>query len=183
MPARMFGPQKQTQPAEVAFTEMVLLRWGRLAPRSARRFVRQACTRGAVAARVADNAVLVAGELVAISVKQTRSSVELKVEIRDGSVTVSVHDESDLFPFPLRAQGPAGHYRSTDIVHRLSCSWGFVRDKTRRVVWAMVIDDEPAVSRDLPGGLLMRQARSGNAISGSPTSLSRWGSGSPARPT
>jgi hypothetical protein len=97
---------------------------------------------------VADNATLVAGELVTIGVKQGHSSVGLLVEVRDGGVKVSVQYESVLIPFPLRAASADSCHRSTAIVHRLSRSWGFVRNDTRREVWAMVVDDDPAV----PGG-------------------------------
>ncbi|MFL6161082.1 MAG: hypothetical protein ACJ74U_02520 [Jatrophihabitantaceae bacterium] len=111
-----------------------MLRPGKHAPLAARRFVRSICSQQALPARVTDNAAFVAGELVLISVIQSRSVVALAVGLDGTDVILRLRDRSTTWPM----RRGLGSVDRGEVVHRLSRSWGFACDGYGREIWAVI---------------------------------------------
>jgi hypothetical protein len=124
----------------VRVANSVHLRPGPLAPRKARRLVAQVCQRADVGGRIADDAAMIAGELVNISLHQVFSVVLVLVQTTDRGVIIAVQDGGYSFPFSVRDTGAVALRRSTAVVHRLAQSWGCAAKEGRREIWALVRD-------------------------------------------
>lgn len=105
-----------------------------VAPRIARKLVRNVCAQAGLTDRVADNAALVAGELVTISVHQTRSVLDVFVTIDAGGVTVCVRDAGAMAPDDT-VRGLTTR-RSWALVRRLGRSSGHRATVRGREMWA-----------------------------------------------
>ncbi len=107
----------------------------RAAARRARSFVAEVCGRWGLD-ELTDKAKLVASELVTNAVVHARTGIELRLERRDGVLSVAVHDED---PRLLRLVEPgrgAESGRGLIVVAKVARSWG-VRPDPRggKVVW------------------------------------------------
>ncbi|MCE6999153.1 ATP-binding protein [Saccharothrix sp. S26] len=106
----------------------------------ARRFVREACTRLRVTHFVHD-AVTVATELVENAVRHGRSTPVLRLELRDGRLTVTVRDDN---PDPPREPKPEPRHPrgwGLTLVSALSRTWGcYPWPRGGKVVWAVLGD-------------------------------------------
>jgi anti-anti-sigma regulatory factor len=97
------------------------------APEAARRFVRDVCDYWQPALPgegVADQAVLLAGELVANAVVHARTEIDLRVELRGDRLHISVHDGSPrlLHLVPTSRAGEGGH--GLRLVEEVAKAWG-----------------------------------------------------------
>ncbi len=105
---------------------------------SARQFVRQV-TGGHPAA---DDALLVAGELIANSLVHAADAtmVTVTVAISQASVRIDVHDDSTSGIPHLREDGPdAEGGRGFRLVNEIARRWGFIRESGRSCCWAEVV--------------------------------------------
>jgi hypothetical protein len=124
------------------------LRPVRSAPSIARRAVRTVCTGAGIAAATVDDAVLVASELVALSVRQARSELELNVDVVGGIIRVLVADRGADSPLGVhRHTAGSSPARSAEIVRRLSESWGYEPTNSGRVMWAVLSHESARVDR------------------------------------
>lgn len=108
---------------------------GPSAPGRARRFLEDTCRRWTVPDFVAD-AALVVSELVTNAVRHAGTEMRLALELRDGALTVSVHDGGPGLPrvIPLAERGFGG--RGLAIVVRLAEAWGVaVGEDGGKAVW------------------------------------------------
>jgi hypothetical protein len=124
--------------APVRLADSVRLRPGPLAPRKARRLVAQVCQRADVAGRIVDDAVMIAGELVNISLHQVFSDLLVRVQTADRRVIIAVRDGGYSYPFSARDSDGVTLRRSTAVVHRLAQSWGCSSEAVSREIWALV---------------------------------------------
>jgi uncharacterized protein YjeT (DUF2065 family) len=125
-------------PAPVRVADSVHLKPGPIAPRNARRLVAQVCQRADVAGRIVDDAVMIAGELVNISLHQVFSDLLVRVQATDRRVVIAVRDGGYSYPFSVRDGDGVTLRRSTAVVHRLAQSWGCSRGAVSREIWALV---------------------------------------------
>jgi anti-anti-sigma regulatory factor/anti-sigma regulatory factor (Ser/Thr protein kinase) len=109
------------------------------APSAARRFVRDVCDYWQPALPgedVADQAVLLAGELVANAVTHARTEIDLRVELRGELLHISVHDGSPrlLHLVPAGRAGKGGH--GLRLVEEVAKAWGVNHHQDGgKVVW------------------------------------------------
>ena len=118
-----------TQPVVVAPLRLQPLH---TAPGLARYHVRRACRQSAFPVQLVDDAVLIAGELVSVSIRQTRSSLDFSVLIRDDGIELRTNAKAG----PRQAGPGIGTHRGLQLVHRLSQSWGLDESGTSRSMWA-----------------------------------------------
>lgn len=103
----------------------------------ARRHVTDTCLRWDVP-EVTANAVSVATELVENSIQHAGTPLRLRLELRDGLLTVAVSDESRVQAV-LREPGATGRqYNGLHIVAGLARAWGCTPDSNGKVVWAVL---------------------------------------------
>jgi hypothetical protein len=104
----------------------------------ARQFIRDTCRRWQLE-HLKGNAVTVATELVENAVRHGRSAPVLRVELRDGRLTIAVRDDSPQPPVdpPADTLRPGG--RGITIVAALSRVWGCSPwPRGGKVVWAVL---------------------------------------------
>jgi anti-anti-sigma regulatory factor len=110
------------------------------APAAARRFTGEVCDYWEPALpdeHVADQAVLLAGELVANGVVHARTEIELRVELRGDRLHISVHDGSPRL-LQLVPAGPAseGGAQGLRLVEEVAKAWGVQQHPDGgKVVW------------------------------------------------
>jgi anti-sigma regulatory factor (Ser/Thr protein kinase) len=108
---------------------------GPSAPGRARRFLEDTCRRWTAADFVAD-AALVVSELVTNVVRHAGTEMRLALELRDGALTVSVHDSGPGLPRLIPAAERSLGGRGLAIVVRLAESWGVVvGENGGKAVW------------------------------------------------
>ncbi|MBS2539186.1 ATP-binding protein [Catenulispora sp. NF23] len=108
---------------------------GPSAPARARDFLTETCRRWHVTDFVAD-AALVVSELVTNAVRHAGTEMRLTLELRDGALTVSVHDHGPGLPrlIPPAERGYGG--QGLAIVVQLAQAWGVaVEDDGGKAVW------------------------------------------------
>jgi anti-sigma regulatory factor (Ser/Thr protein kinase) len=108
----------------------------RAAP-SARQFVRRA-TAGHPAA---DEALLVAGELIANSLAHAvdATAVTVTVAVSQAFIRIDVHDDGTLGIPHMREAGPdAEDGRGFRIINQVAQRWGFIREHAHSCCWAEV---------------------------------------------
>jgi anti-sigma regulatory factor (Ser/Thr protein kinase) len=98
---------------------------GPSAPGRARRFLEETCRRWTVAHFITD-ATLVISELVTNAVRHAGTEMRVALELRDGALTVSVHDRGPGLPRLLPAAERRLGGRGLTIVVRLAEAWGVV---------------------------------------------------------
>lgn len=104
------------------------------APRCARKIVRDICTQSGLPERVIDDAALVAGELVTISVHQVHRPLDLIVLLDRDEVTVRVRDVGTM---PPDSAGPGSTPRRCwSMVGRIGRSSGYCETALGRELWA-----------------------------------------------
>jgi len=112
-----------------------LLAPGPAAPGRARRFVEDTCRRWR-AAELAADAALVISELVTNAVRHAGTEVRVALELRDGRLTVSVHDRGPGLPHLIPPAERDFGGRGLAIVARLAEAWGVaVADDGGKAVW------------------------------------------------
>ena len=104
------------------------------APGRARVFLEDTCRRWAVPEYTQD-AALVVSELITNAVRHAGTEMRLGLELRDGGLTVSVHDRGEGLPrlIPPAERVFAG--RGLAIVVRLAEAWGVVVADGGKSVW------------------------------------------------
>lgn len=102
--------------------------------RAGRAFVRDCCRRWDVEESRASDAVWVANELVENTIRHTPYPPMLRVELRQGELTVAVEDDD---PKPPRPDPTARPLHGLAAIHRLANAWGTVPTANGgKVVWA-----------------------------------------------
>lgn len=107
---------------------------GPSAPGRARRFLEDTCRRW-TAADVRTDAVLVISELVTNAVRHAGTEMRVALELRDGALTVSVHDRGPGLPRLVPAAERRLGGRGLAIVARLAEAWGVVVEDGGKAVW------------------------------------------------
>ncbi|GAA1973602.1 ATP-binding protein [Catenulispora subtropica] len=108
---------------------------GPSAPGRARRFLEDTCGRWTALDFVAD-AALVVSELVTNAVRHAGTEMRIALELRDGTLTVSVHDGGPGLPRVIPAAERRLGGRGLAIVVRLAEAWGVaVGDDGGKAVW------------------------------------------------
>ena len=128
-------PASTRVPAQAPMHTRITVRPHPYAPRLVRRLVRQSCEQGALPPRVADDAAVVAGELVTSSIRQTHTTMRVDVVVAPSEVTVRVHDSADPARV-VRVPHSPGATRSWEVVRRLAASFGYQQDGRARELWA-----------------------------------------------
>ena len=106
----------------------------RVGGRAGRAFVRDCCRRWQVAEPRAGDAVWVANELVENTIRHTPYHPSLRVELREGELTVAVADEDPSQPRPDPALRPL---HGLGAVSKLANAWGTAPTTNGgKVVWA-----------------------------------------------
>lgn len=106
----------------------------RMGGRAGRAFVRDCCRRWHVDEPRAGDAVWVANELIENTIRHTPYQPSLRVELRDGELTVAVADEDPTTPRPDPTLRPL---HGLGAIHKLANAWGTVRTTSGgKVVWA-----------------------------------------------
>jgi hypothetical protein len=113
-------------------------------PYAAQLAVRTRCLDLAIPAQVVDIAATLAGELVALSNRQSGSVAGFAVVTGAGCVTVRVHDSAGMLS-PARGDPPS-RGSGWPVVQRLSHSYGYSSNGRRRVLWAQVGDRTPGAA-------------------------------------
>jgi anti-sigma regulatory factor (Ser/Thr protein kinase) len=98
----------------------------------------------------ADDAVLIASELVTNAILHARTPVQLRL-IADGvSVRVEVFDENSRLPVVSGVGPDATSGRGLAVVSCLAGAWGMELEADGKVVWAELGSGEPCEPDDLP---------------------------------
>jgi LuxR family maltose regulon positive regulatory protein len=97
------------------------------AARDGRAFVREVCERWGLQ-RLADPAALMASELVGLAARDTRTAMELRVELRGAWLHVAVHDQDPKLLGSLVAKGETDRRLSLLIMDHVATSWGVRQD-------------------------------------------------------
>jgi LuxR family maltose regulon positive regulatory protein len=97
------------------------------AARDGRAFVREVCERWGLQ-RLADPAALMASELVGLAARDTRTAMELQVELRGAWLHVAVHDQDPKLLGSLVAKGETDRRLSLLIMDHVATSWGVRQD-------------------------------------------------------
>lgn len=104
----------------------------------ARQFVRATCERWDVR-EAADDAVLVATELVDNALRHARSAPHLRVELRGHRLVIAVRDSSHTPPSARADGGPDSGVRGIQLVDAVSRFWGYSPwPGGGKVVWAVL---------------------------------------------
>ncbi|GGP77132.1 hypothetical protein [Saccharothrix coeruleofusca] len=104
----------------------------------ARQFVRATCERWEVH-ELADDAVLVATELVDNALRHARSAPNLRMELRGYRLVIAVRDGSNSPPTARVAAGPEAGVRGIQLVEAVSRFWGYSPwPGGGKVVWAVL---------------------------------------------
>ena len=123
------------QPAQTHLTAQTQLTPGPSAPGRARAFLTETCRRWHAEDFVTD-AALVVSELVTNAVRHAGTEMRLGLELRDGMLTVRVHDHGPGLPrlIPPAERGFGG--QGLAIVVQLAQAWGVaVEDGGGKAVW------------------------------------------------
>lgn len=84
----------------------------------------------------ADEALLVASELVSNAVLHARTTIQLRVACSDSTVRVEVYDENSRLPTLAPCPADATSGRGLSLVASLSSGWGIESRDDGKVVWA-----------------------------------------------
>jgi hypothetical protein len=126
--------------AEVAQVPMgqahVRLVPGRLAPRRAKRLVRNTCAGAGLPTVAVEHAALIIGEFVTTSARQQQETMDVSVSIGERDITVRIHDHGTTPP--VNSADEMATSPIWDAVRRLSCSWGYSAGLGERELWASV---------------------------------------------
>lgn len=118
-------------PRRLARRDLPNNRWG---GRAGRAFVRDCCRRWHVEEPRAGDAVWVANELIENTIRHTPYQPSLRVELREGELTVAVADEDPTTPRPDLTLRPL---HGLGAVRKLASAWGTVPTPSGgKVVWA-----------------------------------------------
>ena len=113
------------------------LRSSGAAPSLARNRARWVCATHDLAEHIVRDVAFVAGELVAISVRQVHGPLDLEVVVREDAVMVRVHDLGAGRSARSRPDG-VGTTRSMQLIRCVAQSWGVSEDADRREMWAAI---------------------------------------------
>jgi hypothetical protein len=118
-------------PRRIARRDLPNTRWG---GRAGRAFVRDCCRRWHVEEPRAGDAVWVANELIENTIRHTPYRPSLRVELREGELTVAVADEDPAAPRPDPSLRPL---HGLGAVRKLANAWGSAPTTSGgKVVWA-----------------------------------------------
>jgi anti-sigma regulatory factor (Ser/Thr protein kinase) len=115
----------------------VALDGGVAAPGDARRSLGHWLRGAGCPAHVVDDVTLLASELVTNGVVHAKSALHLVSRIGDGRLRVEVHDKSGQPPAQRAPDTTHGGY-GLQLVAALADSWGWVRTRGGKYVWAEV---------------------------------------------
>jgi anti-sigma regulatory factor (Ser/Thr protein kinase) len=115
--------------------------------RAARQFVR-ARLRGWERGDDADEAVLVASELVTNAVLHARTLIRLTVVVNEARVRIEVFDENTRMPVIAAIDSDATSGRGLALVAATADSWGIEQRDDGKVVWAEIGHAGPAQEQD-----------------------------------
>jgi anti-sigma regulatory factor (Ser/Thr protein kinase) len=149
---------------------------GPAAPGRARRFLEDTCRRWTAADFVAD-AALVVSELVTNAVRHAGTEMRVALELRDGALTVSVHDGGPGLPriIPVAERSFGG--RGLAIVVRLAEAWGVaVGDDGGKAVWCR-LRPRAAVAAGAAAGAAGVAGVAAGAAAGAAAQWVRWKGG------
>jgi hypothetical protein len=104
------------------------------APGIARYRTRLAGTTAALPEELVHSAALIAGELVGISIRQSRSAVQLGITVHADCIEIQVREPASCL---VPRAGGLGSTRSMELVRRLAQSWGLDRGDSGRILWAI----------------------------------------------
>jgi len=115
--------------------EQVALPVSATSARSGRVFLRRYCHEHLVPAALADDAVLIASELLGNAYLHARSAVRLSVSWQAGTLRVEVADDSAVLPGRVGAGWDATSGRGMLITDALAGRWGARLAGVGKVVW------------------------------------------------
>jgi LuxR family maltose regulon positive regulatory protein len=125
------------------------------AARDGRAFVRHVCDRWELQG-LADQAALLASELVSLAVSDAHTTMELRVELRRSWLQVAVHDQDPKLLGLLVAKEESDRRLSLTIMDQVATSWGVRQDQAGgKTAWAALKmppqdADKPGSGRPLP---------------------------------
>ncbi len=126
-----------SEPVRWAAVEHVFrIRPSAAAPVMARRWVRWVCAERDLPAPIERSLAFIAGELVAMSVRQVRAPLDLGVTVEEDRVIVRVLNRS-AHP-PARDRAGASSSRSLQLVECVADAWGDDDTEDGHVMWAAV---------------------------------------------
>ena len=125
---------RESVTATTLFGHTVILGCDPGAPASARSEVRRFLQRAQTSSEELEDAELVAGALVADSVRKADGELSMTVVLDVGWVTITVDDDAQLLPIPPPGRTPF----DLDPVERIAHSWGFLRTPRGRQLWARI---------------------------------------------
>jgi|SRR5579859_6135786 len=109
-----------------------------VAPSLARNRARWLCARRSLTPEVVRDVVFIAGELVAISVRQVHAPLDLDIRIAQATVTVRVHDLG-AGRFAQSTPNGVGTSQSLQLIRCVAQSWGVSVTEDGRELWASVV--------------------------------------------
>jgi hypothetical protein len=86
---------------------------------------------------VVENAAIVAGELVSVSLRKSRTPIVFEVRLHEDSIEVRVRDHVSIQSSLLEASD-VGTRRSGDLIRRLCRTWGMRLTESERLLWAVI---------------------------------------------
>lgn len=113
----------------------------RTSPRAARQFVHGLLA--GVPDDESDLALVLTSELVTNAVVHARTDVDVRVELGDGLVRVTVRDGDGHLPHPRVVPPDAAGGRGLHLVRALASSWGVDRDPGGKIVWFVLAHGRP----------------------------------------
>jgi anti-anti-sigma factor len=131
-------------------TEQLALTPNPASAAEARAFVRQVCTRWELG-DLAETATLLTSELVTNAIVHAGTPIELRLELQEPHLNISVHDHDPHAVRALRA-GESEHQRGLFIVDKVAKTWGVRQDPAGgKLIWfALTLPAAQAV-RGPPG--------------------------------
>lgn len=117
------------------------------APRAARRLVRTICADAGLPTSLVDDAAVIAGELVTVSVRQSQCPVDVLVTVSDGEVRLRVHDSCTAAPDSCRHAD--SDRRGWDVARRLASSFGYGNGNGGRELWVLLRERRSVGGHDI----------------------------------
>jgi hypothetical protein len=130
-------PRRNRVPVTSTSDTCLRLRPTIAAPSLARNRARWVCDGRGLGDDLVRDVAFIAGELVAISVRQVRAPLDLDICIEQTSITIRVHDLG-AGPFARSRPNGVGTTRSMQLVQCVAQSWGVSVINDGRQMWAVL---------------------------------------------
>jgi hypothetical protein len=137
-PSRPSRRRKTTPWHDPDFETSIRLRPSIAAPSLARNYARSVCAQRGLNDDFVRDVVFVAGELVAVSIRQVRAPLDLEISISQTTVTLRVRDPGAGLLARSRPD-EAGTSRSLQLVQCLAQDWGVSAAEDGRQLWASLV--------------------------------------------